>query len=147
MIRVLVAHGPNLNLLGSREPEVYGTADLGDIEAALVNLAAELDCEVSFFQTNHEGALVDRLQQAADDADAVVLNPGALTHYSYSVRDAVSAISVPVVEVHLSNIAARETFRRDSVIAAACVGQVAGFGADSYLLGLRAAVGVARGRQ
>lgn len=147
MIRVLVAHGPNLNLLGRREPEVYGTATLGDIEAALAGLGAELECEVSFFQTNHEGALVDRLQQAADDFDAVVLNPGALTHYSYAVRDAVAAIEVPVVEVHLSNIAAREAFRNESVIAPACLGQIAGFGAGSYLLGLRAAVEAARVRR
>jgi 3-dehydroquinate dehydratase-2 len=146
MIRVFVVHGPNLNLIGTREPEVYGTATLADIESDLVALASQLGCEVSFFQSNHEGAIVDRLQEAAGAADAVVLNPGAFTHYSYAVRDAVAAIDVPVIEVHLSNITAREPFRRESVIAPACAGQIAGFGARSYLLGLFAAVELAKER-
>jgi 3-dehydroquinate dehydratase II len=146
MIKVFVVHGPNLNLIGTREPEVYGTATLADIESDLVALASQLGCEVSFFQSNHEGAIVDRLQEAAGAADAVVLNPGAFTHYSYAVRDAVAAIDVPVIEVHLSNITAREPFRRESVIAPACAGQIAGFGARSYLLGLFAAVELAKER-
>ena len=144
MTRVLVLNGPNLNLLGVREPGVYGAQTLADIEAQVTELAAAWDCEIRFTQSNHEGELIDALHAAMGDCDAVVFNPGAYTHTSYALRDAVSSIGLPVVEIHLSNVAARESFRRQSVIAPACVGQISGFGVNSYLLGLKAALDIVK---
>ncbi|BDG59867.1 type II 3-dehydroquinate dehydratase [Caldinitratiruptor microaerophilus] len=138
MARVLVLHGPNLNLLGVREPGIYGTTTLAEIDRQLAERGRELGLEVVTFQSNHEGALIDRIHAARTEVDAIILNPGALTHYSYALRDALAAVGLPAVEVHLSNIHAREPFRQHSVTAPACRGVIAGFGARSYLLALEA---------
>ncbi|MFC7411577.1 type II 3-dehydroquinate dehydratase [Hydrogenophaga atypica] len=144
-MNVLVLHGINLNMFGKRDPTQYGTATLADIDAQLLALGQELGVAVETFQTNFEGAMCERIHQAhADQVDAVVINAGAWTHYSYGIRDALAILACPIVEVHMSNVHAREPFRHHSVIADIAQGQIAGFGVDSYLLGLRTAVNHAR---
>ena len=140
--RVLVLHGPNLNMLGLREPEIYGRTTLADIDAGLVALGRELGIAVETFQSNHEGELVSKIQEARGRCAALLINAGAYTHTSVALLDAILAAGLPVIEVHLSNLYKREPFRHHSYIARAAVGQICGFGADSYLLGLRAALGV-----
>ncbi len=141
-LRVLVLHGPNLNMLGLREPEIYGRTTLADIDAMLLALGKELGVEVETFQSNHEGELVTKIQQARGRCAALLINAGAYTHTSVAILDAVLASDVPMVEVHLSNLYKREAFRHHSYLARAAVGQICGFGANSYLLGLRAAVSI-----
>ena len=136
MGKILVMNGPNLNLLGTREPEIYGSLTLADIHERLRQRANEADLDIEFMQSNHEGALVDAIQRARRTADYIILNAGAFTHYSIALRDAIAAVNVPVIEVHLSNIHHREEFRHKSVIAPVVLGQIAGFGAESYMAAL-----------
>ncbi len=140
MKAILILHGPNLNLLGTREPEVYGNWTLDDINEELISCGSDLGARVRCFQSNSEGELIDALHDARDWAAGVVFNPGAYTHTSVALRDAISAIGIPVVEVHLSNVYAREEFRHKSLLAPVCLGKITGFGWRSYLLGLQALV-------
>ena len=140
-MNILVLNGINLNMFGKRDPKQYGTTTLAEIDASLITLGQELGATVTNFQTNFEGAMAERIHQAhADNVDAVLINAGAWTHYSYGIRDALAILKCPIFEVHMSNIHAREAFRHHSVIAEIARGQIAGFGVDSYLLALRAAV-------
>ena len=143
-MNILVLHGINLDMFGKRDPAMYGSDTLADIDGRLTALAAELDVTVETFQTNHEGAMCERIHAAhGGKVDAVVINAGAWTHYSYGIRDALAILAVPIIEVHLSNVHAREAFRHESVFSEVVRGQIAGFGVESYLLGLRAAVAAA----
>jgi 3-dehydroquinate dehydratase II len=144
-VKVLVLHGINLNMFGKRDPALYGTITLAEIDAKLQSLAKELGVELEAFQTNSEAAMCERIHKAVSDkVDAVLINPGAWTHYSYGIHDALELLKAPVVEVHMSNIYAREPFRHHSVVSGVARGQICGFGLDSYLLGLRAAVSAVR---
>lgn len=139
-MKILVLHGPNLNLLGDREPDVYGNVAFDSINQQLAKLAAELGVQLEILQSNHEGRLIDAIHEARDSADAIVINAGALTHTSIGLRDALKATCLPAIEVHLSNIYKREKFRHQSFMSPVAIGQICGFGPDSYLLALRAAV-------
>jgi 3-dehydroquinate dehydratase-2 len=139
-MKILVVHGPNLNLLGKREPHIYGTVTLDEINGRLKSLSADLGVEVSCFQSNHEGELVQKVQDAMGEYQALVINPGAYTHTSLALRDAIASTGILTVEVHLSNIYRREEFRQHSYISGVAAGQITGFGPESYMLGLRAAV-------
>lgn len=146
-MRVLFLNGPNLNLLGHREPDVYGKTTLADIEARVRGRANSLGATIDFRQSNTEGELVGWIQQAKNNFDAIVINAAAYTHTSVALRDAISAVGVPTIEIHLSNIHAREEFRHRSLIAAVCRGQITGFGPNSYILGLEAAVNINAGKE
>lgn len=140
MPRILVLHGPNLNLLGTREPEIYGSTTLDDINGMIAERAAEAGIETAFYQSNHEGDLVDAIQQANHKFDFIIFNAAAFTHYSIAIRDAIAAIDVPVIEVHISNIHQREEFRHTSVLAPVAMGQICGLGVESYLAALEAII-------
>ena len=144
-IRILVIHGPNLNLLGQREPEVYGSTTLADIEADLKECADSEGCTLESFQSNHEGELIDRIQAALGESDGILINPGGLTHSSVALRDALSAVALPVLEVHLSNVFARESFRHHSYVSGIALGVISGLGAKGYRMGLSALLDHLRG--
>ncbi len=139
MKRVLIINGPNLNLLGTREPGIYGNETLEDIACKCGTYAQELGMEMDFIQSNHEGEIIDKIHDARGKYDVIIMNPGAYTHYSIAIRDAVKAIGIPVIEVHLSNVHAREEFRSKAVIAPVCAGQISGFGSVSYIAALKTA--------
>lgn len=147
MVRILVIHGPNLGLLGKRQPEIYGSFTLDEINQKLKKTAQKENVEIEFFQSNHEGEIVDVIGKAKNNFNAILINPAAYTHTSVAIRDAIGAVELPCVEVHLSNIYAREEFRHTSLIAPVAAGQVAGFGIDSYLLGLQAAIKLTKSKQ
>jgi 3-dehydroquinate dehydratase-2 len=140
MSNILILHGPNLNLLGTREPEIYGSMSLNDINFALLKQGDRHQSKLRIKQSNHEGELIDAIHEAVGWADGILINPGAYTHYSLALRDAIAGVSLPCVEIHLSNIHSRESFRQKSVIAPVCIGQVSGFGWRSYTLGLLALI-------
>jgi 3-dehydroquinate dehydratase-2 len=145
-MKILVIHGPNLNLLGTRESDIYGLKTLEDINSSLKSLSAELGAEIEIKQSNHEGEIVDAIQKSGD-FDALLINPAAYTHTSVAIRDAIAAVQIPAVEIHLSNIYKREEFRHKSLISPVAFGQISGFGPDSYNLGLRAAVSIANAKK
>lgn len=136
---VLVIHGPNLNLLGEREPGIYGSESYQELNENIMKKAEELGLQCEIFQSNHEGAIIDKIHASRERFDAIVLNAGAYTHYSYAIRDAISAVRIPVIEVHISNVFSRDKFRSESVIAPVCQGSISGFGFESYYLALQAA--------
>lgn len=139
MKKVCIIHGPNLNFTGIREKDIYGVKTFEDINNIIIDESKKYDFKIELFQSNYEGAIIDKLQECwYTKYDGIIINPGAFTHYSYAIRDAVSSINIPTIEVHLSNIHTREEFRNNSVIAPVCIGQVCGFGANSYLLALHA---------
>ena len=135
-MKIVVIHGPNLNLLGVREPDIYGKVSLEEVNEQILDLAQELGIEVAIVQDNSEGALIDAIQRAGVEADGIIINPGGYTHTSVALADALKAVSLPAIEVHLSNIQARESWRQKSITATACLGVISGLGADSYLLAL-----------
>lgn len=139
MKKVLVINGPNLNLLGQREKEIYGKETLEDIARKMNAEAMKLNIDLSFIQTNHEGEIIDKIHESKGKIDIIIINPGAYTHYSIAIRDAIKAVEIPAIEIHLSNIHAREEFRSKSVIAPVCVGQISGLGSTGYMLALKAA--------
>lgn len=140
MAKVLVLNGPNLNLLGSREPDIYGSTTLAEIETGMSRILSEAQFEAEFFQSNHEGELIDKLQQHGSDCNLIIINAGALTHYSIAIYDALKAVGLPVIEVHMSNIYAREPFRQHSLLSPVAIGGIFGFGACSYYLAAQAAI-------
>lgn len=143
-IKIMIIHGPNLNLLGNREPDVYGTFTLKDINKQIRDFSKLKSVKIKIFQSNHEGSIIDCIQKAEKKYDGIVINPGAYTHYSYAIRDAVSAVSIPVVEVHLTDIHNREEFRRISVIAPVCLDQISGLGVESYMRGIERIISYAQ---